>query len=76
MLICGTYVLPQLRQFGGALQGKLADKKLYRVSIRGMRLRLEELQVADKQAKKIKVEKLGRQDWENIDRVLHHQGLP
>lgn len=40
-----------------------------------MRLRLEELQIADKQAKKMRVEKQGRQDWEGIDGVLHHWKL-
>ena len=40
-----------------------------------MRLRLVELQVENSQARKIRVEKLGR-NWKDSDRILHHQGLP
>ena len=40
-----------------------------------MRLRLVELQAEDGQARKIRVEKLGR-NWEDSDEILHHQGLP
>ena len=43
VLICGTYVLPQLRHFWNDLWGELASKGPYKVSIRGMRLRLQEL---------------------------------
>ena len=39
-----------------------------------MKLRLVELQAEDGQAWKIRVEKLGR-NWEDCDRILHHQGL-
>ena len=41
VLICGTYVLPQLRQFWQGLQKELAQEGLYVVG--GMRLRLQEL---------------------------------
>ena len=40
-----------------------------------MRLRLVELQAEDSQARKIKVEKLGR-NWEYLDGILDYQGLP
>ena len=40
-----------------------------------MRLRLVELQAEDGQARKIRAEKLGG-NWEDSDRILHHQGLP
>ena len=43
VLICGTYVLPQLREFWDSLQNKLLDKGLYTASIGGMRLRLHKL---------------------------------
>ena len=39
-----------------------------------MRLRLVELQAEDGQARKIRAEKLGG-NWEDSDRILHHQGL-
>ena len=39
-----------------------------------MRLRLHELQAKDKQAQKTRTEHL--KDWNNIDGVLHYQGLP
>ena len=41
-----------------------------------MRLRLHKLQAKDKQARKLKAnQQPGQQGWENIDGVLHHQGL-
>ena len=45
----------------------------YEASIRGMRLRLVELQVEDGQARKIRAEKLGK-NWQDSSRILHHQG--
>ncbi len=47
VLICGTYVLPQLYQFWAQLQSKLAHKRPYQASIRNLRLRLLELQAED-----------------------------
>ena len=72
VLICETYVLPQLRQFWGGLQKKLAQEGPYIVG--GMRLRLHKLQAKDKQAWKIKAEH--SKGWEDINRVLHYQDLP
>ena len=43
VLICGTYVLPQLRHFWNDLRGELAFESPYKVSIEGMRLRLQKL---------------------------------
>ena len=40
-----------------------------------MRLRLVELHAENSQARKIRVEKLGK-NWEDSDGILHHQGLP
>ena len=48
VLICGTYVLPQLRHFWDGLRKELASKGSYKASIGGMRLRLQELQSKDK----------------------------
>ena len=42
-----------------------------------MRLRLYKLQAEDEQTRKLKADQqLGQQGWDNIDGVLHHQGLP
>ena len=49
--------------------------KPYKASIRGMRLRLVELQIEDSQARKIKAEKLGR-NLEDSDEILYDQGPP
>ena len=72
VVICGTYVLPQLRQFWQGLQKKLAQEGPYVVE--GMRLRLLELQAKEKQARKTRAEH--SEGWDDIDSVLHHQGLP
>ena len=72
MLICGTYVLPQLHHFWNGLQKELASKSPYKASIGGMRLRLQELQGKDKQARKLRAEQPVKDDWEDIDSVLHH----
>ena len=50
VLICRTYVLPQLRQFWDGLQEKLASEGPYTASIGGMRLRLYKLQAKDEKA--------------------------
>ena len=71
VLICGTYVLPQLRQFWQGLQKKLVQEGPYVVE--GMRLRLQELQAKDKQGRKTRAEH--SEGWDDIDGVLHHQGL-
>ena len=41
-----------------------------------MRLRLEELQDEDNQARKVKTEPPGNADWQDVKGVLHHQSLP
>ena len=73
VLICGTYVLPQLQQFWQGLRKELAQKEPYVVG--GMRLRLHKLQAEDKHARKLRAEQLAK-DWQDIDGVLYHQGLP
>ncbi len=57
-LICGTAVLPQLRQFWDTIRSELADEGPYTVSIGGMKMRLPELQDDDKEAKKLRSEGL------------------
>ena len=74
VLICGTYVLPRLRQFWNGLQEELAQEEPYVVS--GMKLRLHKLQAKDKQVRKLRAnQQPGRQGWEDINGVLHYQGL-
>ena len=48
---------------------------LYQLSIGAMRLRLSELQKLDNEARKIRAEGL-KNDYEEVDGVLHYQGLP
>ena len=63
VLICGTYVLPQLRHFWDGLQRELASKDPYITSIRGMRLRLHKLQAKDEQVWKLGAnQQLNQQD--------------
>ena len=75
ILICGTHMLPQLRQFWDMFQTKLAVEHPYRASIGGMRLRLAELQESDEEARKIRATGELKEGWEDSDEVLHHQGL-
>ena len=80
VLICGTYVLPQLRHFWDGLQRELASENPYNANIGGMKLRLHKLQVEDEQARKLRAnqqldQQLGQQGWDDINGVLHHQGL-
>ena len=74
VLICGTHVLPQLRQFWDTFQAKLGAEGPYQVSIGAMHLRLSELQESDDKVRKIRVEGL-KSDYKEVDGVLHHQGL-
>ena len=58
VFICGTHVLPQLRQFWDKFRVKLGAKGPYRVSIGAMRLRLPELQDNNEEAKTLRAEGL------------------
>ena len=53
------HTLPDLCQSWEMFHQELAAEGSYQVSIRGMRLRLVELQAENGQARKIKAEKLG-----------------
>ena len=76
VLICGIYVLPRLCQFWEKLCGELAGKGPYQQAcIGGLRLRLPELQAEDQVAREIR-EKGLKEGWEEIDGVLHREGLP
>ena len=75
VLICGTHVLPQLRRFWDTFRAELGTEGPYQVSIGAMRLRLSELQESDDETRKIREEGL-KNDYKEVDGVLHHQGLP
>ena len=74
VLICGTHVLPQLRQFWDSLQSSIAHDDLY-ASIGGMNLRLSELQDNNEEAKVLRAEGL-LEGWEDVEGVHQYQGLP
>ena len=76
VIICGTHVFPQLRQFWDTLRQDLTSEGPYKVSIGGMRLRLQELQEEETQAQMIRAEKLGKDGWEDTDGILHYQSKP
>ena len=69
------HVLPQLRQFWDTFQAELGSEGPYPISIGAMRLRLSEMQELDDEAQKIRAERL-KSNYEEVDEVLHHQGLP
>ncbi len=76
VLICETHVLPRLCQFSNEVRSKLASKGPYQqASIRGLRLRLPELQAEDQEAQRIRAESL-KDGWKDIKGVLHREGLP
>ncbi len=66
VLICGIVVLLQLRQFWDTIQSELADEGPYTTTIRGMRMRLPELQDNDKEPMKLRSERLS-EGWEDIE---------
>ena len=57
-------------------QTELADKNFYKASISGMRLRLLEVQELNDKMQRIKATKELWDGYKEVDRVLHHQGLP
>ena len=75
VLICGIYVLSQLRQVSQGLRKELAQEGPYVIG--GMRLRLHKLQAEDEKAWKLRADQqLGQQGWDDINGVWHNQGLP
>ena len=75
VLICRTHVLLQLYQFRNEFQTQLANKGSYKISIGRMRLRVTELQANYKQANEIKADTTKKKGWEDINDLLHFQGL-
>ena len=57
-------------------QTELAGKNPYTANIGRMRLRLAELQESDEEAQKLRATEELQKGLTDIDRVLHHQGLP
>ena len=76
VLICGTHVLPQRRQFWDTFRTELDAKGPYQVSIGAMRLRLSELQENDDEAKLLRGSADLPEGWEDVEGVLQYQGLP
>ena len=74
VFICGTHALPQLPRFWSTLRTELANEQPYETSIGSMRLRLQELQEANREAQELKQKKAN--GYEKINKILHHQGLP
>ena len=74
ILVCGTAVLPQLRQFWDFIRGKIANEGPYNVSIGVMRLKLPGLQDDNNQAKKLWAAELSER-WEDIKKMLQYGGL-
>ena len=74
VLICGTYILLQLQHFWNDLQIELANKRSYKASIGSMRLRLQDLQEADRKAQELRQQKAD--GYKEIDNIFHYQSLP
>ena len=55
---------------------QIAIIRPYTASIGSMRLRLSELQGGDLEAQKFRGAEFAAEGWEDIDGILHHQGLP
>ena len=66
-------MLCYLCQFWETFWIELANKKPYKASIGGIRLKLAKLQKSDDETQKIKAK--GLHGYKDINRVLHHQGL-
>ena len=72
VLIYGTYVLPQLRQFWSNIQTNIARNGPYIANIGGMRLRFSKLQEKDEEAKHLKGSASLPEDWKDIEGVLQY----
>ena len=74
ILICKTFILPQLRHFWIIFQTKLANEKPDKASIGSMRVKLQELHRANSEAQELKQQKTD--GYKEIDEILYHQDLP
>ncbi len=76
VLICKTHVLLRLPRFWETLRGELTGEGPYQpASLRGMRLRLPELQAEDQEARRIRAQSL-KDGWGDIEGVLNRECLP
>ena len=74
ILVCGTHVLPKLRQLWNSLQSDMSRDSPY-ASIGGMRLRLSELQENDDKVKLFRGSADLPEGWKDVKGVLQYQGL-
>ena len=73
-IIYRTYALPKLCQSQKTFYQKLAVEGSYQASIKGMRLRLVELQAENGQVQKIRAENLSG-NQEDFDKIFHYKNL-
>ena len=76
VLIFGTHSLPQLRHFWHTFRSELVNKSPYKVNIGSMQLWLQELHKTNSKAQELRQQGLRDGPYQDIDRVLHYQGLP
>ena len=75
VFICGTHGLPQLCHFWDTFRLELINKGLYKVNIGSIRLRLQELQETNSEAQELRQQELRDGPYQDINEVLHYQGL-
>ena len=71
VIIFKTYTLLNLCQSWETFYQELAAERPYKASIRGIKLKLVELQAENSQARKIRAKKLGR-NKEDSNEILYH----
>ena len=76
VLICGTIVLPQLRQFWSNIRADIARESPFIANIGGMRLQFSELQEKNEEAKRLKGSAGLPEDWEDVEGVFQYHELP
>ena len=76
IFICGTTVFLRLNQFLNSLRGEMALDSPYIANIKGMRLRLSELQENNEEAKLFRSSTSLPEGWKDDEGVLRFQGLP
>ena len=65
--------MPQLWHFCNTLRTELADEQTSKANIGNMRLRLQELQGANREAQELRQQKAD--SYKKIDQILYHQDL-
>ena len=76
VFICGTYVLPQLRQLWSNMRTNIAQDSLYIANIGDMRLQLSKLQENDKETKLFRGPTDFLEGWKDVEGVLQYRELP